>query len=299
MAQHVAVVTDSSACLPPALAANWGVTVVPLSVVIDGAPRSEGEPGLADAVVAALTSGGKATTSQPSLSACIELLERASVGVDAIVAVTLSEAMSGTAGTMRKAAESVSVPVTVVDARTVGLGVGFAALSAAATAKEGAEADAVAREATRVARSSLSLLTVESLDFLSRGGRVSAAVASIGSALNIRPVLGVVGGQMEVIERVRTAARARAAMLDRIASRAPALRSPLVGFMRLPGDGALEDAARTTIARRGAWPTVSAELSAVLAVHTGPGALAAVVADVRPDVAQSVAAFVVHSPATD
>lgn len=291
--------TDSSACLPPVLAARWGVTVVPLSVVIDGAPRAEGEPGLADAVVAALKTGGTATTSQPSLATCIEFLQRAAEGVDAIVAVTLSESMSGTAGTFRKAAEAISVPVTVVDARTVGLGVGFAALSAGAAARDGAEADAVAREAARVARSSLSLLTVESLEFLRRGGRVSAAVAGIGSALNIRPVLGVVGGRMEVIERVRTASRARAAMLDRIGSRAPALRSPLVGLMRLPGDGVLEEAARSTMARRGAWPVVSADMSAVLAVHTGPGALAAVVADVRPDVAASAAGSVVPSPTSD
>jgi len=290
VAQHVAVVTDSSACLPPEVAAAWGIGVVPLQVVIDGEARAEGDAGLSEDVVRALAAGVRATTSQPSLGTCVEALERAARGADAVVVVTLPESMSGTAGVLARAAQGIGTPVTVVDSRTVALGTGFAALSAAAAARSGADAEAVAREAARVARSALTLFTVEKLDHLRRGGRVAPAVATVGNALNIRPVLGVVHGEVAVVDRVRTAAKARAAMLSRIASRAPALRSGVIGLMRLPGDEELEREARAVLARRGTWPVLSTELSAVLAVHSGPGTLATVVADVHPAVREALVA---------
>jgi DegV family protein with EDD domain len=288
VAQHVAVVTDSSACLPAHVARDWRVAVVPLQVTIDGHARAEGDPGLAREVVEAAHAGAAATTSQPNLAACAEAFRTAAREADAIVAIALSEKMSGTVGTMRKAAQEASVPVTVVDSRTVSLGLGFAALSAAAVAREGADAEVVAREAERVARSALVLFTVETLTHLRKGGRVSPAVAAVGSALNICPLLGVVHGEVVVADRVRTAARCRQALLDRLALRAPALRSPAIGIVTLDGDDAFADDARAVLARRGSWPVLGAELSAVLGAHTGPGTLGGIVADVHPEVAASL-----------
>jgi DegV family protein with EDD domain len=258
-------------------------------VTIGGVPRAEGSPGLAADVVQAAHDGVAATTSQPNLAACQEAFRAAvATGADAIVAVALSEKMSGTVATMRRAAEDLAVPVTVVDSRTISLGAGFAALSAAAVAREGGDVETVAREAQRVARSALVLFTVETLTHLRRGGRVSPAVAALGSALNIRPLLGVIHGEVEVVDRVRTAAKCRQALFDRIASRAPALRSPAIGVVTLAGDDAFDAQARTVLSRRGSWPILSAELSAVLGVHTGPGTLGAVVADVHPAVAKAL-----------
>ncbi len=288
MTRRVAVVTDSSACLPPAVAEAWGVDVVPLYAVIDGEARPEGEPGLTSDVERGLQSGLRATTSQPSLGECIEVLGAAASGADEVVAITLSAAMSGTHGVMERAAAEIGARVTVVDSRTVSLATGFAALSGAAVAHEGASADAVVREMQRVARSSLCLFTVDTLEYLRRGGRVSPAVAAMGQALMIRPVLGVVNGEVGIVDRVRTSAKARTAMLDRVGSRARAFRSPVVGLMRMPSDADVEEQARVTLGLRGRWPVLSAELSAVLAVHTGPGTLAAVVADVHPDFAASL-----------
>jgi DegV family protein with EDD domain len=289
VAQHVAVVTDSSACLPPALAQEWGVTVIPLQVTIDGEARAEGTPGLAQDVVNAAHEGRPASTSQPNLDACAQAFTTAARDADVIVAVGLSEKMSGTVGAMRRAAQDASVPVAVVDSRTVSLGLGFAALSAAAAARLGADADAVAREAERVARSALVLFTVDTLAHLRKGGRVSPAVAAVGSALNIRPLLGVVQGEVVVAERVRTSAKCRQELIDRLASRAPALRSPGIGIVTLQGDDDFDSQARAALSRRGHWPILSAELSAVLGAHTGPGTLGGVVADIHPDVAIALA----------
>src|SRR5690606_21446088 len=130
MSSRVAVVTDSAACLPAELAAAWGVTVVPLQVTIDGTSWLEGAEGLGAKVLEALQEGRSASTSQPSVGACVEALSAAAEGAEAVVVVTLSSKMSGTYSVMELAAKEVGVPVRVVDSRTIALGHGFAALSA-------------------------------------------------------------------------------------------------------------------------------------------------------------------------
>lgn len=290
MTRRVAVVTDSSACIPPALAKAWGVHIVPLHVNIDGVPHVEGEAGLDDQVVDAVRSGLPVKTAQPNVEACRAVFERAAQDADAVVAIGLSHKISGTVGSMQKAAANTSVPVTVLNSRSVSWGAGFAALSAAAVAREGGDAAAVANEAERVARSALVLFTVETLAHLKAGGRISPAVAALGTALSIRLILGITGGEIVSTERVRTAAKARAALVARIASRAPTFRNAAVGIVTLAGDEQLSEDTRFEIFKRGAWPTVHSRLSAVLGAHTGPGTLGVIAADVHPAVREALAA---------
>ncbi len=291
MAQRVAVVTDSASCLTPVQAASMGVTVVPLQVILGDSSRPEGARGLDADVVAALAAieageageDAQAKTSQPSLAEAAAAIERAAEGdVAHIVAVGLSEKLSGTLNVMRQAGQNARVPVTVVDSRTLGLGQAFAALSAAAVARQGGDAAAVAAEAERVARESFTLFTVETLVHLQRGGRISPTVAAVAGALGIKPVLGVKDGEVDVVERVRTAARARKSVIQDVAKRAAGMDNALVGLMTLPGDEDLDAQARELLREAADVPVFSARLSAVLAVHSGRRQLACVVAPVHP-----------------
>ncbi len=288
----MAVATDSSACLPVDLAAAWGVAVAPLKVTIDDVSYDEGSGIASSDVVAALVAGRKVTTSQPGPAALAALVDDAvAAGASHLVFVCLSGEMSGTAQAMRAVAADAALPVTVVDTATVSLSAGFAALSAAAVARAGASADAVAAEAMRVAASSLCLFTVDTLEYLRRGGRIGATAAAIGGALGVRPVLGVAAGRIQQVERARTSTRARVSLLEAIAHHAATLRHPLVGTMTLPGDDDIAGLAHSFLGTRGQWPTVTAGLSAALAAHGGPGSLVAVAADVHPDVVAHVASL--------
>ena len=289
MSARVAVATDSSACLPADLAAEWGVVVIPLQVIIDDEARDEGE-GIEPAdVVTALTAGKRVTTSQPGPEAIARVIAQAAdAGARSLVVVTLSAKMSGTARAVEAAAAATDLEVLVVDSGTVSLAHGLAALSAAAVARAGGTADEVAAEARRAARASLCLFTVDTLEYLKRGGRVSPAVAAVGNALGVRPVLGVIHGAVEQVERVRSSAKARNAVLERIVARAPAQRHPVVGLMGVSGDDALIAESARQVGTRGDWPVVIAGLSAALAAHAGPGTLAAVVVDCHPDVAAAL-----------
>lgn len=281
MTPTVAVVTDSAASLPPSLAQQWGVRVVPLQVIVDGVSHAEGAEITSDEVLSALTAGRSVTTSQPSAAAFAEVYERAAAeGATAIVAVVLSGTLSGTASVAHAAGETSPVPVTVVDSGTVAMATGFAAVAAAALAMTGADAAAVAEEARKVAASSVCMFTVDSLDHLRRGGRLSPAAAAVGKVLGVRPLLELRGGEVVLLDRVRTTARARAALVE-CAEEAIAERvRPAVAVMSLGGGDYAEDAARALEASSSRVAvTVLTAVSAVLSAHAGPGALAVVVVD--------------------
>jgi len=281
MTPTVAVVTDSAASLPRGLAEQWGVRVVPLQVIVDGVSYAEGAEITPDEVLAALTSGRHVTTSQPSAAAFQDAYEHAAAaGAPAIVAVVLSGKLSGTASVAQAAAESSPVPVTVVDSETVAMAAGFAAIAAAALAATGADAAAVAAEAHKVASSSVCMFTVDSLDHLRRGGRLSPAAAAVGKVLGVRPVLELRDGEVVLLDRVRTTARARAALVE-CAEEAIAERlRPAIAVMALgDGDYAEEAARAIEAASSRVAMTVRTTVSAVLSAHAGPGALAVVVVD--------------------
>ncbi|NTV39971.1 MAG: DegV family EDD domain-containing protein, partial [Demequinaceae bacterium] len=201
----------------------------------------------------------------------------------------ITGSISGTAEAMRAVSAPGPLQVTVVDSRTVSLAAGLAALSAAAVARAGGSAAEVAAEARRASESSLCLFTVDTLEYLRRGGRVSDTMAALGDALGVKPVLGVIDGRIDQMERVRTSARARAAVLDRIAAQAQLHAHPVVGLMTLAGDAEVAREAHAMLASRSGSPIVSAGLSAVLAAHGGPGSLAVAVVDVHADVAAALA----------
>lgn len=281
MSGHVAVVTDSAASLPPALARTWGIRVVPLHVIVDGQARLEGEQVSSDEVLAAMLARSEVSTSQPSVAQFEDAFSLAAEdGATHVVAVLISGTMSGTVDGARAAAENVQVPVTVVDSASIAMGTGFAAIAAASVARSGGTADAVAQAARDVAASARCIFTVDTLEHLKRGGRVSPAIAAVGSVFNVRPVLEVEDGEVVMVDRVRSTQRARAAVMERADRAIAHMRRPAAAVMVL-GEGKFGDEAATGLEARhpGLAMLVRTPVSAVLASHTGPGTLAAVVVD--------------------
>ncbi|QTE28497.1 DegV family protein [Pengzhenrongella sicca] len=281
------VVTDSTASLPPGVAQEWGIEVVPLEVMVDGARHHEGVDLTAAELLAALSTGRTVTTSQPSPAAFARAYARAADrGAREIVSVHVSGELSGTVRAAELAALAARVPVHVVDSRSVAMGLGLAAVEAArvvagATGTGAADGAAAAERARRVAASATTLFLVESLEHLRRGGRVGAAAAAMGTVLGLRPLLGVRSGRIEVVEKVRTRAAARNRLEAIAATDCLARGAARVVVHHLGQPDVAAALARRLEARLGA--VVSgvevSEISAVVAVHAGPGLLAVVVAD--------------------
>src|SRR5262245_8894284 len=277
------VVTDSTASLPPEVAAERGIVVVPLQVVIGATVYDEGPDGATPEMVAeALREFRPVSTSRPAPTALAELYDRlAREGADAVLSVHLSAEMSGTHESALLAAREVSVPVTVVDSRQVGVVTGYAALAAADVLEAGGSVDEAAEAARTRAEASTALFYVDTLEYLRRGGRIGATAALLGGALSVKPLLRIDDGRVVNLERVRTTSRALTRLEDLVVEAAGDRSVDLcISHLANPdraGDLAtrLADRIADNLEGRDVW---CGELGAVLGAHVGPGMVAACVA---------------------
>jgi fatty acid kinase fatty acid binding subunit len=210
----VGIVSDSTGYLPEDLVPDE-LRIVPVSIVIDGRAYDEGVELSIREVADALRRKASVTTSRPAparFTAVFEELARA--GVDEIVSIHVSREMSGTLDSAETAARRAPVRVHVVDSRTVGNALGFAARAACEAARAGTPGSEVASLAYRRAADSRTWLVVDSLDQLRRGGRIGAAQALVGSALSVKPLLQLRDGMVAPLEKLRTTGRAVARMAE-------------------------------------------------------------------------------------
>lgn len=282
----VAIVTDSTSSLPEELATSHGIGVVPLHVVSGGRQYSEGVDITTAELSAALHKFGAVSTSRPSPQAFLDAYEAAaSNGADAVVSVHISSDMSGTVGSAMLAASQSPIPVEVVDSRSVGMAVGYAALSAAVAAQRGEDAKTVAAIARARARAATVIFYVDTLEHLRRGGRIGAASALLGSALAIKPLLALSDGHINPIEKVRTAARALSRLeelaLDALDSAGES--GVDIAVHHLDSQSRASDLVDRLRTRGPASATVIlVELGAAVGAHVGPGTIAVAVSP-RPD----------------
>jgi fatty acid kinase fatty acid binding subunit len=278
-ADRIAVVTDSTAYLPVELAREHGVEVVPLQVVIAGTSYDEGAEASSGTVAEALRTWQPVTTSRPGPAAFAAAYARAAdAGCSGVVSVHLSSQMSGTVESARLGAKETSLPVEVVDSGSLGMGLGFAALSAAVAAAEGGSLDEVADAAHRRGSASSVTFYVDTLEHLRRGGRIGAAAALLGSALAVKPLLHLVDGHIEPLEKVRTAQKA-IARLEEVAVGKAGTRDVDIAVHHLASEARAEAlAGRLRDRVPGLQDLFVSEVGAVVGAHVGPGMLAVVVA---------------------
>ncbi len=278
-----ALVTDSTAYLPPDLLEGLPVHVVPLHVVVGGTEHAEGVDIGPAAVAAALRSFTPVSTSRPAPAAFLAAYRAAAAaGADSVVSVHISGEMSSTIGGATIAAEESPVPVTVVDSRAMGMVMGYAVLAGARLAAGGAAAAEVADAVRATCAASTAIFYVDTLEYLRRGGRIGKAGALLGSALSIKPILGLRDGHIVPLERVRTSSRAIARLEDlafEAASRRPGGVSGVdVAVHHLDSRERADRLAERLRARLGGDVGVRVvELGAVVGAHVGPGTLAVAV----------------------
>ena len=275
----VAVVTDSTSYLPAQLVRECDIEVVPLQVVIGGTAYDEGGETSSATVAQALRSWTPVTTSRPGPAAFADAYERAAErGCDGVVSVHLSSKMSGTVESAELAAKESPVRVEVVDSRSLGMGLGFAVLAAARAAMDGGTVDDVAGVARTRAAATAAIFYVDTLEHLRRGGRIGPAAALLGSALAVKPLLHLVDGHIEPLEKVRTSSRA-IARLEELAVEKAGSAAVDVAVHHLANPDRAESLAQRLLTRiRGLQDMHVSEVGAVVGAHVGPGMLAVVVA---------------------
>lgn len=265
---RVAIVADSSACLPGDLVARYGIRLVPLGLNVDGRIIPDGSLSAAELFALAAKSRRVQTASSPPGDFLAAFEAARAEGADSILCLTLSAAYSGTHDAAVAAKEMADMPVTVVDTGGLAMTHGFAVLGAARALEADASAEAAGELARRVGSRGKLVGALDTLRFLVKGGRVPWIVGWAMSALSMKPVLAFADGGARSIARPRTWPAAKARLLSAVLDAAWPAR---VAVMH---SAAPERAAELAAAVNEAMhPTelLITEFSSVMAVHTGPG----------------------------
>lgn len=271
----VAVVTDSTADLPPSLVEESGLHVVPMSVafgsqvLVSGVTISVEEfyDRLGEARALPTTSQPAPVWFEEAYAGC------AAAGASAVVSLHVSSTLSGTVDLARQVAADAPLPVTVVDSRQVSGGLALMVMAARRRARAGGDATAVVEAAEEVRAGLLSMVVVDTLDYLRKGGRLSGTQALLGTVLKVKPLLGLVEGRVEVLSRSRTWRRARDRLVERAREHLGGRPAQAMITHALAPDRAEEllEALREAVVVADSLTTT---IGPVIGTHTGPGAVA-------------------------
>ena len=214
--KKVAIVTDGASSLTPAQGIQYGLQVAPVYVNFGEKTYLSGVNLDAKEFYSLLrASKNLPSTAQPTAQDFIDIYEKLAEEAEEIVTVVISHEMSATLQSALMAKEQFTkIPVHVIDTESVSMGLGMIAMAAARAAAEGRNAQEVIQLVERVKQNLNIFFTVETLEYLYKGGRIGGATAFLGSALNIKPVLYVKDGRIEPLERVRTRKRAIARLIE-------------------------------------------------------------------------------------
>ena len=268
--RRVAIVTDSTADLPPAMATARFITVVPLTLHFDGRSLLDGVDITAAEFYRRLPSATThPTTSQPSPGRFADTYAELLKNHEAVVSIHISAKLSGTFESARQAADMTDPKrVRVIDSEVVSMSLGLVTLAAAALASQNLDAAAIESRVLAMKPHLHTYFSVATLEFLRRGGRIGRASALLGSVLQVKPVLCIRDGLVTPLERVRTFDRAlnRVVELTREVDRGKGV-CIIVGHADAQSDaervaGELELIAETLMIQ---------PLGPVVGAHAGPG----------------------------
>ncbi len=269
----IAIVTDSSVCLPDELIKRYGIHIVPTLVRKGQDFFKDGVEVTCQQVYRWLREGDRLYTSQPSVGDFLNFFSELSKKAESIISIVLTGELSGTYNSAVGAAKMLAdIPIQVLDSRTISMAHGFIVLAAARAIEAGNSlAEAVERAKAMIPKVNL-LAALETLEYAHRSGRVPGIAALAGSLLKICPILEVKDNQIKVFATVRTKRRAVERLLEEAKRRvgeSPAHVAIVHGDVREEAEGLKERLAQ----HFNLVELYIAEIPAVLGVHTGPGAL--------------------------
>lgn len=271
----IAVITDSSAYLPPDLVQRHDVHVIPQVVLWGSQALLDGVDIAAEDFHRRLSQARELpTTTQPNPDDFLKLYETLAESYCGILAVLISSQLSGTVNSAKASAEQFDkVPLRIVDTLSTSMGLGLPVLAAARAAQDGCSLEEAEQVARAVAARTKVVFVVDTLEFLHRGGRIGGAARLLGTALQMKPLLHLCEGRVDALERVRTNRRALNRMLDLFSEEVQGrpVRAAVMHADSLEPAKSLRD---RVAERFNCLELHITDLSPAIAAHVGPGTLA-------------------------
>ncbi len=215
---NIQIITDSTAYFTKAEAEALNIKVVPLAVTFEGVTENEGYPGEFEGFYNQLkTSQSFPTTSQPSIEAFASVFQKVVDSGKEIICLVISAALSGTYNSASVAAEMTAPDkISIVDSKTTVANLKYLVKMAVDMAGQGMSRNEIVKALDEQKEKTQVDLTVDTLEYLKKGGRLSSAQAFLGSLLNVRPIIGLVDGKLIPVNKVRGKSKALEFMMDRI-----------------------------------------------------------------------------------
>ena len=210
---RVAIVTDSNSGITQEQGTELGISVLPMPFMIDGETYFEDIDLSQEEFYQRMNAGADISTSQPSPKAVTDLWDGLLKDYDAVVHIPMSSGLSGACQTARMLAEDYDGRVQVVNNHRISVTQRQSALDARDLAAKGYSAEQIREILERTHRDSIIYITVDTLKYLKKGGRITPAAAALGTVLNLKPVLTIQGEKLDAFSKVRGMKAAKKVMM--------------------------------------------------------------------------------------
>lgn len=271
--KKVAIITDSTAYLPQDLIDDLGIHVVPLTLHWEDKTYRDGVDIKAEEFYQRLSESNTIpSTSQTPVNVFEELFKELLDQDYSVFAMLISSGISGTVESALQAKkEFPGAPLEVMDTRLVSMALGFLVLTVGRAAKKGASLE----ECVALAKATYPKIgvyfTVDTLKYLNKGGRINTAKRLLGSALDLRPIMEIRDGKIELVESVRSRKKSLQRMLE-LVERGIAGREPVhISTFHASAEKDCQILLEEARARFYPVETIMTYVSPVIGSHTGPG----------------------------
>ncbi|MCI6966142.1 DegV family protein [bacterium] len=269
----IAILTDSGTDVPVEFARTHNIFTLPLSIQFSDGLYLDGVTITPEEVYRRLPHEIP-KTSLPSSEGILHTLQQIrESGYDTLFIITISSALSGTFNLMRLTARDVpELDCRLIDTRNIGIGAGFTVMRAAEMIADGASADEIEAKLQELVKSTKVFFCLPTLEYLAKGGRIGRVTATVGSLLDVRPIISCnEDGIYYTVQKARGAVRALSATLQNAKDYA----ANHVFHLAIAHGGVPELAAHVEAQLAGlissAKSYVRTQVSPALGVHTGPG----------------------------
>lgn len=276
----VKILADSASDLSVAHYNEYDIAMIPLNIHLDDKQYEDTIGIQPKAIYDAMRNGKTPKTSQPVPEAFKDLFTESAKKNEALVYLAFSSELSGTYQSAKMMEELVKTdypdaPIYIIDSKCASIGYGLVVLHIAKLAKSGASVEEIVKQAKHQAKHMEHIFTVDDLEYLYRGGRVSKTSAFVGGLLRIKPILHVDEGKLVPIEKLRGSKKVLGRMIELMEERGRDLENQVIGISHGDDIERAEALSKLIQEKFGVQQNniVIEMVGAVIGAHAGPGTL--------------------------
>lgn len=274
----IMIVTDSTAYIPEETIKDLPIKIVPLQVIWGDDQYRDGIDIIPTQFYERLqTAEIMPTTSQTTPGTFKDLYQKLNSEGYQILSIHISSKLSGTLDSAHQAKDLLGLEeIVIFDSEAAGMALGFQVLTAARAASNGASLSDCLKIVEKAREQTGILFAVKTLEFLRRGGRIGGAAALVGTMLNLKPILELIDGKIESVDKVRTMNKALDRLIEILIAKVDnqyPVRISVQHANALPEAESLLDKIITKFPANTIVETMISEVSPAIGTHTGPGLL--------------------------